>query len=226
MHNRPLHQPVAVECLCCRVRQEFIFTSTSDQVVCKGCLRHQGDTTAKAKQRDFDHVSLWQSELLLAKEVHAREVAGLRSIIAQRDQELTKRQIEINDLRRVVSVGLETAPLPSVERWWANEQVAAAMKQRDDAYRSRGHAYRALWAVDRLHHDDSTRDGYCACGKRSSKCRELEVVASTADSLTKWETRQIDRLRRDLPDELPDTHPEVLKHRGYGRYRGWNHTTG
>jgi hypothetical protein len=163
MHSYPLHCLITVECLCCHVAQEFTFSSRSDQVVCKGCARHQGDTAPKANQRDADHVALWRSELAIALEDHAEQVKNLRSLVDQRDQQLARQQAEINDLRAAIRAGVEGAPLPAVERWWSNEQVAAASQERDAAYRSRDHAYRALWAVDRLHHEDENRDRYCSC---------------------------------------------------------------
>lgn len=123
MHNHPLHRRVMAECLCCHVEQEFTFASRFNQVICKGCVRHQGDTTAKGNQRDEDHVALWRSALAVTREDHADEVARLRRVIEEFEQELARRQTEIKDLQAVVRDGVERAPLPAVEQWWANEQV-------------------------------------------------------------------------------------------------------
>lgn len=212
MHTFPLHRPFLTECLCCRVEQEFTFTSQSDQVVCKGCIRHQGDATVKANHRDTDHVGLWRSELALTKEEHDEVVAQLRVEIERRDQQIADQRTEIADLQAVVRAGVESAPLPAVARWFADEQVIAAHSQRDSAYRSRDHAYRALWAADRLHHENYSREGYCACGRRLHQCKELGAIASAATALDKWEKEQIERLRLSQPDGLPAEHPEVLKH--------------
>ncbi len=116
MHTFPLHRPFPTECLCCRVEQEFTFTSQSDQVVCKGCIRHQGDATVKANQRDTDHVGLWRSELALTKEDHDEVVAQLRVEIERRDQQIADRRTEIADLQAVVRAGVESAPLPRHDR--------------------------------------------------------------------------------------------------------------
>ena len=93
--------------------------------------------------------------------------------------------------------------------------MTAAWEQRDAAYRSRDHAYRALWAVDRLHHEDEARDGYCGCGRHADRCMVLAAIWPAVDSLIKWEKNQIDRLQRGQPHGLPAEHPEVLKHSGY-----------
>lgn len=225
MHDMPLHRRVSAECLCCRVETEFVFTSRSDQVICKGCLRHQGDTALKAILRDRDHLALWQSELTIAKDGHASVEADRRHLIEERDHELAKRQAEINDLRQVVRVGVENAPLAAVEQWWADEQIRVAHDQRDAAYRSRDHAYRALWAADRLHHEDEQRDRYCICGRQINQCKELQAVESAADSLLHWERGQIDRFQQGLSHGLPDEHPEVLRsgqnhHRRRGHWAG------
>lgn len=219
MHTYPLHRPFLTECLCCRIEQQFVFTSQSDQVVCKGCVRHQGDTAAKANQRDTDHVGLWRSELALAKEDHTREVSQLRAEIKRRDKQLIDQRTEIVDLQATVRARVESAPLPAVERWFADEQVVAAHGQRDSAYRSRDHAYRALWAADRLHHEDYTRQGHCSCGRRLNQCKELEAIASATAALDKWEKAQIERIRLGQPDGLPAEHPEVLKHGSHTRAR-------
>lgn len=216
MEVKPLHRPIRTECLCCHVEQEFTFRSQSDQVICKSCFRHQGDTITKARQRNTDHIGLWRSELAIAREDHAHEVARLHGIVEQRDRELARQRTEIEDLRAVVRAGVESAPLATVEKWFADEQVVAATTQRDTAYRSRDQAYRALWAADRLHHEDETRDGYCACGHRADRCKELDAIAPAANALIRWENNQIERLRSGLPEGLPDEHPEVLK-LGYDR---------
>jgi hypothetical protein len=92
------------------------------------------------------------------------------------------------------------------------------MTLRDQAYRSRDHAYRALWAVDRLHREDDTRAGFCGCGRQADRCNELQAIVPAVGALNRWEGHQIDRLTRDLEHGLPDEHPEVLK-RGFGHRR-------
>lgn len=218
MHDKPLHCPVRTECLCCHVEQEFIFKSQSDHVVCKSCLRHQGNTIAKANQRNTDHIGLWKSEVAIANEDHADEVTRLHDVIEQQTRELASQRTEIEDMRAVVRAGIDNAPLATVEQWFANEQVAAAMTQRDSAYQSRDHAYRALWAADRLHHEDESRDEYCSCGQRADRCKEFGALAPAVNALMRWENKQIERLKSGLPDGLPDNHPEVLK-LGYQRRR-------
>jgi hypothetical protein len=165
----------------------------------------------KANQRNTDHIGLWRSELAIINENHADKATRLQNVIEQRDRELARQRTEIEDLQAVVRAGVENAPLAAVEQWFASEQVAAATTQRDSAYRSRDHAYRALWAADRVHHEDESRDGYCSCSKRTDRCKELGALAPAVNALLKWENNQIERLRSGLPDGLPNEHPEVLK---------------
>lgn len=82
---------------------------------------------------------------------------------------------------------------------------------RDAAYRSRDHAYRALLAADELHHDDDERADYCSCDRRAQECKEMAALAPAVNALRRWAYHQIERLRRGLPDGLPDDHPEVLR---------------
>lgn len=217
MHNHPLHRSLFTACLCCKAEQEFVFTSKTDHVICKSCTRHQGDTAAKAILRDADHVGLWRSELALEQERRSHEAARLRGALEERNAEIARLQTLISDLRATLAEGVEKAPLASVERWWTNAQVAEATRKRDHAYRSRDYAFRALWAINRLHHQDETRDGYCSCRRRADSCKELSALTPELSALTRWEKNQIDRIRSGQSHELPDEHPEVLKRRAYRR---------
>lgn len=221
MHDHPLHRVVTAECSCCGVEREFEFTSRHEHVLCKGCRRHQGDTVAKVKQRDFDHVKLWHSEIQILNEDHEGEVERLQTVIDQRGQELTERQTEIADLQRVIQDGFERTPPPTVENWLINKEVKEAAAQRDSAYRARDRAFRALWAVDQLHHEDEEHRGYCICGKRASHCKELNAIADATEALLTWENRERNRLRNGQPDGLPDNHPDVLKY-GRNHYPTWH----
>ncbi len=225
MHTYSLHRSVKVECLCCRVERDFTFTSSSDQIVCKSCIRHQGQAVVKANQRDGDHVGLWKSELEVAKISHSADITLLQSGIARRENQLAEQRTQIADLQATVRSGVESAPLPAVERWYADEKVGEAQQQRDGAYRSRDHAYRALWRLARLHREDDNRDEHCVCRRTLNGCKEWRAIAGALPALNKWEQNQIDRLRSGQPDGLPDDHPEVLRH-GATRARTWNRLAG
>ena len=221
MHNHPLHREVTVECSCCHIDCSFMFKSSSDHVICKGCLRHQGNTLPKVMQRDADHIGLWKSAFGVAKEDHFVELNRLKNLITQRDREIAALQTEVEDLHQVVRVGVEDASPLAVQQWFASDRVAQANDQRDAAYRSRDHAYRALWAADHLHHEDEWRDGYCSCGQPAAQCKELGAISPVVTTLHRWEHTQLERLYRGLDHGLPDEHPEVLKlsPRGWRRRR-------
>lgn len=218
MHNYPLHRVTAAECTCCRIERDFTFVSKYDHVLCPACIQHQGDTAEKANQRDFDHVNLWHSEMAIIKEDHANAWAEFRErtkqAIDQRDKKIADLSAEIEDLRSVVRGNLENAPWPTVQHWFEGEQVTEALGKRDSAYRSRDHAFQALWAIDQDHLEDDNRAGYCACGERTAQCTTFSNLERVRGALYRWESHQIDRLQSDLEHGLPNQHPEVQRRNG------------
>lgn len=58
MHTHPLHRDIHIECECCRLVQLFRLTSKYDQLVCKECNRHVGNSTPKILQRSQDHLTI------------------------------------------------------------------------------------------------------------------------------------------------------------------------
>lgn len=210
VHHYPLHQRVMVDCPCCLLSNETIFTSSHEQVICNACKVHIGDGPGKAVRRDRDHVNLWHSEFTLALERHDEEMSRLRAEVATRDETIEELRGEVEELRQAVRDGIGAAELPAVERWWADERVAAAHTERDRAYKSRSHVYRVLWALTELHHE-SLHSDRCSCGKQRNGCKELAKVRRVEGGLRKWERNEIERMERGEPHGLPDEHPEVLK---------------
>lgn len=217
MHDYPLFHLVSAECACCHVAYDYTFTSRSDQVVCKGCRRHQGDTTAKLKQRDRDHVGLWRSELGLANEQSKRRLEQQQAVITAYRTEIDQLRGFVDELRETLQNELRGAPDDRVLQWFAGVEVQEAHSQRDAAYRSRDHAFRALWAADRIHHHDRTRDERCSCGRAAAACRELAAIEDAGESLDRWERAQIARLEQGRDHGLPRDHPRVVELRGTPR---------
>jgi len=217
VHPYPLFGVVRAECTCCHVIYETKFTSTSDQVVCKGCLRHQGDTVTRLSQRDHDHIGLWRSELGLEREVSQRRLEQQQALIAGYRAEIELLQEAVEEMSATLRAGLQGAPDEQVLRWFANQEVQEAYTQRDAAFRSRDRAYRALWAADRIHHHDRTHDDRCSCGRPATDCRELGAIEDIGESLDLWERAQIERLERGKEHCLPYDHPQVAAVRGPSR---------
>ncbi len=203
MHEHPLHRRVTAECLCCQLRSDFEFTSKSDHVICKGCLRHQRSSPARLLKRDADHVSLWSSELKLAEEAQDLERQQAAAVPALEGQLLELRG-ELSDMRGALTAEISQHPVASVEAWFKGEEISAAHRARDESYRSRDRALGILWNLDALHHDDQSRGHFCSCGKPTPQCREWNILETTRSFLYAWEQRQVDRLRRYLPHALPD----------------------
>ncbi len=115
MHLFTLHRPVQVECVCCRITTEFLFKSHSDHVICRGCLRHQGESLPKLKQRNTDHLGLWTSTIAIQAEEAKDRENGLSRRIASLEEELGRERMQVDDLRETVKRGFDDAPLPAVK---------------------------------------------------------------------------------------------------------------
>jgi hypothetical protein len=215
MHGHPLWTQITLECKCCKIPREFTFKSASDHVICKCCERHIGDSAAKRQLRNEDHAGLYRSELLMCREdravdarQHAAELQELHDRIAQRDDTIAKNNVAIGDLQAVIRTGELN---PAVERWLADEEVKAALEKRDGAYRSRDFAFATIWRLAKLHHPDEHRDGWCSCGRKDDRCKELEAIYPELHALRHWEETQIQRLHDELEHGLPNDHPEVMR---------------
>lgn len=219
MHGYPLHHLVRAECTCCHVGYDTTFTSSSDQVVCKGCRRHQGDTVAKLSLRDRDHIGLWRSELGLEREGSQRRLEQQQALITGYRSEIELLQKAVEDMRATLRAGLQRAPDEGVLQWFASQEVQEAHAQRDAAYRSRDRAYRALWEADRIHHHDRLHDDRCSCGRPTTACRELQAIEDIGEALDHWEQAQIERLKRGLEHCLPYDHPQMSGTWGPSRRR-------
>ena len=212
-HSHPLHRPIDVECQCCRLVTRFEFGSWSDLVVCKGCKRHYGELKHQLWQANLDHLGMWKSELTVMREEHAAEIARLKAKIVRAEAELRQMRLELTDAQHAIETQLRDGPLATVEAWWNSLVIAEANDKRDAAYRSRDHAVRVLWHLDKLHHDGG-QPNHCSCGKTTSKCKEWQLMDEHRSFLYSWERKQIERLEDDLDHGLPDDHPEVLKRVG------------
>lgn len=214
MHAYPLHRAVDAECQCCGTDYTTTFTSKSDQVVCKGCVRHQGSDLKSLTQRNADHKALWKSENDLLREENQRrlDLMGKQCDAYRGDIERLGGENEV--LRQTIREGFDGAPLEIVQDWLHSEAVVEAHAERDRAFRSRAYAYRALWRAADIHHHDPQRFERCSCGKPASNCRELLAIEDMEDTLNKWEAKQVRRLGGGMDHELPDEHPEVRRRLG------------
>lgn len=206
MHQHPLYHSVTVRCECCRIDQQFEFRSRHDQVICRGCVRHTGNSPKSRELRLRDHERLYWSELEICREdrqIDAREAEALRlklreeltEQIAQRDRTIAQRDVVIADLRHAIQ---NSELNPAVEEWLADEMIRTAYKKRDSAYRARDFALGTIWRAAQLHNYDPTRDRHCICGRKADQCAELKALADELPALRDWERNQIDRLHDGL----------------------------
>ena len=213
MHNHPLFRPLTLKCPCCNALRTFEFHSKHDHVLCSACVEHQGSSGPMAARRDREHIKLWEAVFASVTEQHSARITQIRSEIADRDKEITTLREMVSDLRGALQADLEQRPVATVQQWWNSVQINAAEEKRDAAYRSRDFAMARIWSLDRLHHTDDRRHNYCSCGKETSKCREWKILYEVTVALDRWEERQVERLRGDLPHGLPNDHPEVQRTR-------------
>lgn len=224
MHRYPLHRKVEATCTCCQIERDFTFKSHTDQVVCPGCARHQGDSPKQESLRNRDHADLFRSEFLLAQEDrkedatrHARALEAAKAVTAERDTVIREKSATISDLRAAIQSGDMN---PEVERWLAEEAVKKAQEQRDSAYRSRNYAFESLWRLSLLHRHHDTDLGLCACKRKADKCKELNAIREGLPAVKNWEKIEIDRLHDNRDHGLPPDHPEVLRLGGFRRQWG------
>lgn len=100
--------------------------------------------------------------------------------------------------------------------WFDSNAITAANVQVQRSYKSRNHALRALWDVDRLHHDDEKRHGCCTCGEKDEACPEWSALEPVRDMLYRWEEKELGRLEDGLDHGLPRNHPRVIALRNQG----------
>jgi len=209
VHGHPLYSTTEVECLCCRSIQPIYFWSSHQPVVCKGCERHQGDSVVKTKQRNKDHIGLWGSTLALLQEEHAVEVGNLQTQIRERNVCIDTQVKQLDELREELREKLSDAPEGTIRAWFDSLAIAAANREVEKSYRSRDRAYRALWAVNEVHHSKAATEAFCSCGKRTDACSTWKAVERARPSVERWERKQLDRLAEGLDHGLPHEHPAV-----------------
>lgn len=221
MHSHPLYDTVRAECLCCHLEQSFHFKSKFDIVICTGCKAHQGTTGTQATKRDTQHLQMWQSEMGLIKDEHARrhaqQVVVLQHKLAERDVTIATLNGHVSDLEGALNAGLESRPVEAMAIWYENSKIAEALASKRATQRFSDQLFGYLWQLDEFHHSDETTD-LCSCSVRRDKCKELALLDPIRNKLYKWERDQRDRLKAGKEHGLPQMHPDVLT---YDRVHRW-----
>jgi hypothetical protein len=187
--------------------------SQSDQTVCRPCQRHGQD---EAHIR-VSHRNWWRDFADATRAAHDAEAARWREAADQLEAKIVERDKRIAEMRLVALRGYEQTPLGGIRAWLQEGIVLDAESKMRGAYRARDKVMGTIWRLDRLHHEGKDVDS-CSCGKRSQQCREFQALAPMVETLERWESKQVEFLRRELPHFLPNEHPEVAKRRSS---RGW-----
>ncbi|PWJ25488.1 hypothetical protein ATK17_1615 [Branchiibius hedensis] len=216
-----LHRPVTTDCRCCGLPREFIFKSTTDQVVCDLCLRHQGDQTARVLRRDQQHKNWWaeyldqlrQERTDVVENLDARHAAKVEALT----QELNAERLRASAMEAAVKDGFKQVN-PVVAVWLDQVAIAAEREQKEKAHRFIAVLLRVLWYIDQNHHTpENSDDRDCSCGVRADKCLDFSALASIRSRLYEWEANETARAKLGQHNELPRDHPEA---RHYGP-NGW-----
>jgi len=207
-HPYELHTAVVAPCLCCRAPREFRFASASDQVVCAACVNHLGE--AKAQRRDTDHVTMWEA---LHTEVvrEAAAAAADAASVAERDAAtIAELRSQASGLTAVVAGEFAGADAPGVRELLETDVVRRAERNTELANRRTDRLMSALWRIDRLHHDDASKPGFCSCGRSTAACQESLAIDSQRQAVRDWEAKNVALLQRGERHALDATHPLVV----------------
>lgn len=180
----------------------------SDQVICKSCLRHVGDSKDKLALKNQDHLGLWKSEIELVREKAAAVIAAHKEKARRAAAEVTRVNLENQGLRKTLGQGFSAAAPADVQRILRSAEVKAAEERTETAYRSRDHAYRGLWAVNELHHPIESNPDKCSCGQPATRCKATVALEEVRASLYRWERSQVERALTGRPHGLPKDHPD------------------
>ena len=214
-HPYELHVDVVAPCLCCRAPREFRFASASDQVVCAACVNHLGE--AKSQRRDADHVTMWEALYADAQRL-STSAATDAAAAAERDAAtIAELRSQASGLTAVVAGEFAGADAPGVRELLETDVVRRAERNTELANRRTDRLMAALSRIDRLHHDDTAKPGYCSCGRATAACPESIAIDSQRQAVRDWEARNVTLLQRGERHALDDTHPLVVAARGASR---------
>lgn len=205
-HHHPLHRSVTCECLCCGITYEFTFTSVSDQIMCEVCKKHYG----RAAIREKEHKSQWQAKVAETDEQITTWEANFRGQIKEKEAQIVAELAVAEQLRDSLRAQFNGVQSENVRQWLRTEEVVKAETARDAAFRSRDAAFRALWHINRVHHESEDKPDMCMCGKTAAGCVVPEAVGTVGPAFSSWETNQIERAESGWPHRLPREHPKYL----------------
>ena len=227
MSKYPLRQLVRVKCHCCGLVRDMVFVSEQDQPICAVCMKHQGTDWVVVMRRDRAHQAEWHgvvdrvradyqgrlNEAAEATTALQAEAAAREAEIEALQGEIERQELLLRHLRQTVRNGYALVPPELVKEWLIDEAINFAESEVRRVFRSRAHAYRALYALNELHRHVEGDLDRCACGLAASACPELRAIAPMEQILYQWERKQIEFAQRGLDHELPDDHPDAVRAR-------------
>jgi hypothetical protein len=204
-HAYEMHVDVTAPCLCCLAPRIFRFSSPSDQVVCAQCVNHLGSD--KAERRDREHVQMW-ADLRADQQVKFQlEVEALEARLATEVAAAAALQAQSDGLTAVVAGEFASG---GVRDLLENDLVRRADRATELANRRNDRAMAVLWRIERLHHENDTIFGACACGKPIMKCPEFAAIEPERQAVREWEKKNVALAAEGKRHGLPPEHPAAL----------------
>ncbi len=215
-HRYQLFREVEARCRCCHRYERLTFTSAYDQVICPRCTSHVGDAPSMVKRRDAEHVTLWESDVASWRQHYEGRILTLQASLRAEEErhaaEITSLNEKVSDLEGALQADLATRPVESIAKWFEGTKIAEAEERLDRSRKFIARLFGVLWNVDGAHNRDEGHDDRCWCGLPEAKCRTLAALDPIRNALYKWEAEEVQRIRNGKRHDLPDEHPEVLKH--------------
>ena len=201
-HAYELHVDVTAQCLCCLAPRTFRFASATDQVVCAACVNHLG--TDKSERRDREHVVMWANLLADQQVNHQVEVERLAGALAGETAAVAALREQSADLTAVVAGEFAAG---GVRELLENDTVRRADRSTELVNRRNDRIMAVLWRLERLHHENDSNSGACACGKPLLKCPDFAAIEPERQSVRDWEKKNVALAAEGKRHALPAEHP-------------------
>lgn len=149
----------------------------------------------------------------MSEQRRVREVGAL-------EQEVPSLRERVSDFEGAMLGDLESRPVETIAVWFEQTKIAEAEERTKRARNYITFLYRVTWHVDDVHHVDEENRDRCMCDETLEHCRTFEAMDPVRGRLYKWETEEVERMKKRLTHSLPDDHPEVQRWEPWRRQRG------
>jgi hypothetical protein len=150
---------------------------------------------------------------------HSREIAGVRSGIASRDEAAESAKAERDQLVAAIATDFVDSPGERLLSLISTSVIQDLREKETQAYRTRDRAMAALWQVSEYHRPTLTEK--CECGLALSGCREYNALEFIWETYDRWMRREIERMKAGQSHGVPADHPVAQRY-----FTDWFHWKG